>query len=166
MPPGVRRNPFCGRTLPPDDLFSVLLFCHTASSFSIPLSGKEVIKKRPAAALAGMGLQLRAGVRVCRFRLQESKGQAALSDPSGCQQKTKGEDFLPKPLPIGLPLLPVFPRGVIRRPVLFVFFSWGVPAVRAASAALKSSSVGKPAPGSPGKWGVPDLSPVNPPRTP
>jgi len=30
----------------------------------------------PAAALAGMGLRLRAGGRVCRFRLQEGKGQA------------------------------------------------------------------------------------------
>ena len=29
-----------------------------------------------AAALAGMGLRLRAGGRVCRFRLQEGKGQA------------------------------------------------------------------------------------------
>ena len=28
-----------------------------------------------AAALAGMGLRLRAGGRVCRFRLQEGKGQ-------------------------------------------------------------------------------------------
>jgi len=29
-----------------------------------------------AAAVAGMGLRLRAGGRVCRFRLQEGKGQA------------------------------------------------------------------------------------------
>jgi len=29
-----------------------------------------------AAALAGVGLRLRAGGRVCRFRLQEVKGQA------------------------------------------------------------------------------------------
>ena len=29
-----------------------------------------------AAALAGMGLRLRAGGRVCRFRLQEGKGPA------------------------------------------------------------------------------------------
>ena len=29
-----------------------------------------------AAALAGMGLRLRAGGRCCRFRLQEGKGQA------------------------------------------------------------------------------------------
>ncbi|BFK87733.1 hypothetical protein I4200191B4_20390 [Pseudoflavonifractor gallinarum] len=29
-----------------------------------------------ATALAGMGLRLRAGRRVCRFRLQEGKGQA------------------------------------------------------------------------------------------
>ena len=28
------------------------------------------------AALAGMGLRFRAGGRVCRFRLQEGKGQA------------------------------------------------------------------------------------------
>ena len=28
-----------------------------------------------AAALTGMGFRLRAGVRVCRFRLQEGKGQ-------------------------------------------------------------------------------------------
>ena len=36
----------------------------------------------PAAALAGMGLWLRAGGRVCRLRLQEGKGQADIQADS------------------------------------------------------------------------------------
>lgn len=38
-----------------------------------------------AAALAGMGLRLRAGGRVCRFRLQEGKGQADIQVDSDGQ---------------------------------------------------------------------------------
>ena len=40
-----------------------------------------------AAALAGMGLRLRAGGRVCRFRLQQGKGQTDIQVDSDGENK-------------------------------------------------------------------------------
>ena len=58
-------------------LVSTFVFC--AKVFRLPLTNSSeasAIMLALPAAVAGIGLRLRAGGRVCRFRLQQDKGQA------------------------------------------------------------------------------------------